>query len=146
MSIRNRIGQPVIEKEIIVEFEDDKYRVVGKADVNLLMKSVLLSPPEQEKYARHWTRVLGTPIDVETVKHICIVHLTLQPQTWDKSTSTWVPEEPYDVTDIAKLSTSNSLLFIQLMTAAYEVAGIGDNGKSGTIEEVALGNSPEPQP
>jgi len=143
MSLRQQIQHPIESRTEFLEDGKDKYMFCGVPDANVLSESILLLPEQRATLATHWTAVTGFQVSPDIVKHIVIVHKTLQPKTWDPDKEEWVDETPYDVTEIATLACKKGPLFLRMLVPAFKVLGLSEDEASSvsTFDQVASGNS-----
>lgn len=148
MGLKHLINNPIEDREDIIEYAGQKFLVRGSADANIFTSIIMMSPTDIMKEARHFTRVIGREVSADIIKHIHIVHVTLQPAMWDAENSTWVDEDPYDITDIAQLAVKHGGLFLNLMAAGYSVLGLAVDPANpenvNAFDEIAAKNSETP--
>lgn len=148
MSIRDRIQGETVINRIEVEHNGEKYLIVGSYNANIMADTIMLRPEQVDMYAKHWSNYTKEPVEPILVKQIWVLHRTLQPCTWDAATNEWVNEDPYDVTEIARLAQKDGPLFLKLTAAAFKSIGLGEDDLSNksTFDEIAAGNSENPAP
>lgn len=117
MSIRALIEKDNPVTTDTLESNGQTFIFKGNLTGTALAEALLMPLERRELLARHYTQMTGTVVNADTVRHIRMVHATLQPQEG---------ETAYDETEIASLSAKQGALFLLMMGKAYGVCGIND--------------------
>lgn len=118
MSILKLINEPAEKLTEQVKHRGTTYTLSGYPDATKLQHIVLMTPSDQEKRARHWSKFTGSEFDAKLILHIMLVAETLEHEE--------DPERRYDEVEIAMLATKQAGLFLSLVGAASKILGFSD--------------------
>lgn len=143
MSLRSQITGTYKVNEIIIEVGEDKYKFIGRPDVGFFNDNFIIDPMITRRNSIHFQSIVkdkypdsGVVVDEQFVRNIQLIHTTLVAETWNAKTSTWVKENPYDITEILCLAVEQGALLVQyLLPGALAAIGI-------TAQDVEEGNNP----
>lgn len=136
MPISSIIDSPLGERREEVVYKKETYVVVGRPNANSIEQVLMIPETKKETLAAHFSKICGADISADSIPRIAAVAMTLQHEG--------DPNDRYDIAEIAKLSDSDGVLFLQLVGAAFKCLGLveGENPDEPTaIEIVAEKNS-----
>lgn len=156
MPLRDHIKNEITTHETEIEFQGDKFKFRALGDAGTYAKALLVDPQNLSITQRHFERLLTTmygedaaniSLTPEIVRSIIMVHETLVPEIWDPKKKTWKADEPYDVSEILKISVENGFLFTSaLVQGAMSVLGFTAEVLKGQtqneqLQDALVGNS-----